>query len=82
MPTYTCWSEPGVVAPEAKALIAKALTEIHHEVAVAPRYFVQVVFAELQANSIFIAGRPAPPGSTSGWAALPPAMQETLGPLA
>ncbi len=61
MPTYTCWSEPGVVAPEAKALIAKALTEIHHEVAVAPRYFVQVVFAELQANSIFIAGRPAPP---------------------
>jgi len=47
MPTYTCWSEPGVVAPEAKALIVKALTEIHHEVAVAPRYFVQVVFAEL-----------------------------------
>ena len=61
MPTYTCWSEPGVVSAEARALIAKALTEIHHEVAVAPRYFVQVVFAELQANSIFIAGRAAPP---------------------
>jgi phenylpyruvate tautomerase PptA (4-oxalocrotonate tautomerase family) len=36
--------------------------EIHHEVAIAPRYFVQVVFAELTANSIFLAGEPAPAG--------------------
>ncbi|MBV9793961.1 MAG: tautomerase family protein [Actinobacteria bacterium] len=60
MPTYTCWSEPGVVSPEVRAQIAKALTEIHHEVAVAPRYFVQVIFVELQPGSIFIAGEAAP----------------------
>jgi phenylpyruvate tautomerase PptA (4-oxalocrotonate tautomerase family) len=60
MPTYTCWSEPGVVPQEARAQIAQALTEIHHEVAVAPRYFVQVIFADLTPGSVFIAGRPKP----------------------
>lgn len=62
MPTYTCWSEPGVVAPEHRAAIATALTEIHHEVAVAPRYFVQVVFTELAAGSLFLAGHAATAG--------------------
>jgi phenylpyruvate tautomerase PptA (4-oxalocrotonate tautomerase family) len=60
MPTYTCWSEPGVVSAEVRGQIAKALTVIHHDVAVAPRYFVQVVFTELQPGSIFIAGEAAP----------------------
>jgi len=62
MPTYTCWSEPGIASAEARAKIATALTEIHHEVAVAPRYFVQVLFADLQANSLFLAGQPEPAG--------------------
>jgi phenylpyruvate tautomerase PptA (4-oxalocrotonate tautomerase family) len=62
MPTYTCWSEAGIASPEARAKIATALTEIHHEVAVAPRYFVQVLFAELAADSLFLAGQPAPAG--------------------
>jgi phenylpyruvate tautomerase PptA (4-oxalocrotonate tautomerase family) len=62
MPTYMCWSETGIVSSEARARIATALTEIHHEVAVAPRYFVQVMFAELPAGSLFLAGQPAPAG--------------------
>jgi phenylpyruvate tautomerase PptA (4-oxalocrotonate tautomerase family) len=62
MPTYTCWSEAGIVSPEARAKIATALTEIHHEVAVAPRYFVQVLFADLAADSLFLAGHEAPAG--------------------
>ena len=62
MPTYTCWSEPGVIAPEQRAAVATALTEIHHEVAVAPRYFVQVVFTELAAGALFLAGQPATTG--------------------
>lgn len=62
MPTYTCWSQAGIVSGEARAEIASALTELHHEVAVAPRYFVQVLFAELAAGSLFLAGQPAPVG--------------------
>ncbi len=62
MPTYTCWSEAGIVSSEARARIATLLTEIHHEVAVAPRYFVQVLFADLAADSLFLAGQPAPAG--------------------
>jgi phenylpyruvate tautomerase PptA (4-oxalocrotonate tautomerase family) len=60
MPTYTCWSTAGTVPPDARAKIATVLTEIHHEVAVAPRYLVQVVFADLDAGSLFLAGQPAP----------------------
>jgi phenylpyruvate tautomerase PptA (4-oxalocrotonate tautomerase family) len=62
VPTYTVWSEAGLVAPDQRATIATALTEIHHEVAVAPRYFVQVVFTELVPGSLFVAGEPAAPG--------------------
>ena len=62
MPTYTCWSEAGVVPTEARAKIATALTEIHHEVAAAPRYFVQVVFADLATDSVFLAGQAASAG--------------------
>ncbi|KQS60785.1 4-oxalocrotonate tautomerase [Geodermatophilus sp. Leaf369] len=62
MPTYTCWSESGLVGPEQKQAVATALTEIHHEVAVAPRYFVQVIFTELVPGSVFLAGQPATRG--------------------
>ncbi len=62
MPTYTCWTDAGTVDDSAKAEIAAAVTEIHHEVGRAPRYFVQVVFNELAPGSIFVAGRPAVPG--------------------
>jgi len=37
------------------------ITEIHHDVARAPRYFVQVVYTELQPDSHFVAGQPASP---------------------
>jgi phenylpyruvate tautomerase PptA (4-oxalocrotonate tautomerase family) len=59
MPTYTIWAEPGVVPTAQRGRIATALTEIHHDVAIAPRYFVQVVFTELTPDSIYIAGRAA-----------------------
>lgn len=62
MPTYACWSEPDVVPVSARAAIATALTEIHHEVGRAPRYFVQVIFNQLDAGSVFVAGQPAQAG--------------------
>jgi phenylpyruvate tautomerase PptA (4-oxalocrotonate tautomerase family) len=60
MPTYTCWSEAGAISSEARGRIATALTEIHHQVADAPRYLVQVLFADVPAGSQFLAGRPVP----------------------
>ena len=62
MPTYTCWSQAGVISTEERAQIATALTEIHHEVAAAPRYLVQVLFADVSAGSQFLAGEPATDG--------------------
>lgn len=62
MPTYTCWSEAGIVSPEDRAKVAIALTEIHHEVASASRYLVQVLFVDLAAGSQFLGGQPVPDG--------------------
>ncbi len=62
MPTYTVWAEPNVIDRTIRKDIAHSFTEIHHEVARAPRYFVQVVFAALDDESIYLAGRPAGEG--------------------
>lgn len=62
MPTYTCWSQPGVVTTEARSQIAAALTDIHYDAAAGPRYFVQVIFTHLNPDSLFLAGRPATMG--------------------
>lgn len=62
MPTYTCWADAGTISVEARPKIVDALTEIHHDVAVAPRYFVQIVFTDLTPGSIYVAGQPADPG--------------------
>lgn len=60
MPTYSFWSRAGLLAPEQRARIARAVTEIHHEAGRAPRYFVQVIFNVLTPRSHFIAGDDAP----------------------
>ncbi|EON19517.1 4-oxalocrotonate tautomerase-like protein [Cupriavidus sp. GA3-3] len=59
MPTYVCWTKTGRLSSEQRAQIAKSVTEIHHEVGRAPRYFVQVIFNELGAQSHFIGGTEA-----------------------
>lgn len=59
MPTYVCWTRSGSLSPDRRARIAKSITEIHHEVARAPRYFVQVIFNELQPQSHFVGGEEA-----------------------
>jgi len=57
VPTYTCWSEAGVISSEVRGRVATALTEIHHEVADAPRYLVQVLFADVPVGCQFLAGQ-------------------------
>jgi phenylpyruvate tautomerase PptA (4-oxalocrotonate tautomerase family) len=62
MPTYVCTSLSGRLSADQRARISRCLTEIHHEVAIAPRYFVQVIFSDLAPHSHFIAGQEAPAG--------------------
>jgi phenylpyruvate tautomerase PptA (4-oxalocrotonate tautomerase family) len=61
MPTYVCWTRAGQLSADQRRLIAKSITEIHHDVALAPRYFVQVIFDELQPHSHFVGGDEAEP---------------------
>lgn len=56
MPTYVCTSREGLLSPDQRARISRSLTEIHHEVAVAPRYFVQVIFNDLASHSHYVGG--------------------------
>lgn len=62
MPTYVCWTAEGRLTSVQRAKIAKAITIIHAEEGLAPRYFVQVVFNEIQPDSHFVGGLPAPEG--------------------
>ena len=62
MPTYVCTTASGRLDAAQRAGIAKAITNIHAEEGVAPRYFVQVIFNDLQPDSHFIGGQPAPEG--------------------
>ncbi|MBM3366811.1 MAG: 4-oxalocrotonate tautomerase [Betaproteobacteria bacterium] len=62
MPTYVCCTRAGQLSPDQRRRIAKSITETHHDVALAPRYFVQVIFNELQAHSHYVAGEEAEPG--------------------
>jgi phenylpyruvate tautomerase PptA (4-oxalocrotonate tautomerase family) len=62
MPTYTCRSTVDTNSTAARPRIARAITEIHHEVAVAARFSVQVLFHDLAPESLYVGGRPAPVG--------------------
>ena len=50
MPTYVCWTRAGQLSPDQRQRIAKSITEIHHDVTLAPRFFVQVIFNELESS--------------------------------
>jgi phenylpyruvate tautomerase PptA (4-oxalocrotonate tautomerase family) len=62
MPTYVCSTAAGRLTAAQRAQIAEAITTIHAEEGMAPRYFVQVLFNEVQRESHFIGGKPAPEG--------------------
>lgn len=77
MPTYAFWTRAGRLTPDQRRLIAKSITETHHDVARAPRYFVQVVFNELQPHSHFIAGEEAAPSTSGSAPTFAPAARKT-----
>lgn len=62
MPTYAVSAVSGLIDQEHRAAIAELLTTLHCEIAVAPRYFVQVLFTDLDTGALYLAGRPVQEG--------------------
>jgi phenylpyruvate tautomerase PptA (4-oxalocrotonate tautomerase family) len=58
MPTYTCAAAPGLLDPERRGAIARAVTAAHAEITGAPAYFAQVIFEGVAEGDHFIGGAP------------------------
>ncbi len=56
MPTYTCTTTAGLLGPEQKKAVARAVTLAHAEVTGAPVQFAQVIFDSVSAGDHFIGG--------------------------
>ena len=56
MPTYTVTVPEGRLSAEQKQRIAAVVTAAHCEVAVAPKYFAQVIFNEVKHGNYFLGG--------------------------
>jgi len=60
MPTYAFTTARDLTA-EQRAKLVESVTTIHQVEAMAPRYFVQVVFYKVEPGSIFVGGEAASP---------------------
>ncbi len=60
MPTYICSTAANRLTAGQRAKIAQAITTVHSEEALAPRYLVQVIFKEVGPSENYIGGKPAP----------------------
>lgn len=58
MPTYTCAAAAGLLNPERKRAIARAITTAHADITGAPAYFAQVIFEDVAQGDHFIGGAP------------------------
>ncbi|WP_327425871.1 tautomerase family protein [Streptomyces sp. NBC_01236] len=67
MPIYTCTAAQGSLTSEVKALLAAEITRIHVDINHVPPAYVNVVFSELPADSVFAGGQPATPLILTGW---------------
>ncbi|RFC75191.1 tautomerase family protein [Streptomyces sp. AcE210] len=67
MPIYTCTAAQGTLTSESKILLAAEITRIHVAINRVPPAYVNVVFSELPADSVFAGGKPATPLILTGW---------------
>jgi phenylpyruvate tautomerase PptA (4-oxalocrotonate tautomerase family) len=58
VPTYYCSASAGLLDDDKKAMIAAAITGIHHDVTSAAGFFAQVIFQELPRGNHFMGGAP------------------------
>ena len=67
MPIYTCTTTESTLSAQAKKALAGEIATIHSEINHVPSTYVNVVFHELPADSVYTDGVPAGPVLVSGW---------------
>jgi phenylpyruvate tautomerase PptA (4-oxalocrotonate tautomerase family) len=67
MPIYTCTTTESTLSGPIKAALAGEIGTIHSEINHVPSTYVNVVFHELPADSVYTDGVPASPVLVSGW---------------
>src|SRR5580693_6948344 len=67
MPIYTCTTTAATLPGPVKATLAAEIARIHSEINHVPSTYVNVVFHELPADSVYTDGVPASPVLVSGW---------------
>lgn len=67
MPIYTCTTNESTLSAQSKKALAGEIAKIHSEINHVPSTYVNVVFHELPADSVYTDGAPASPVLVSGW---------------
>ncbi|HEX5256898.1 MAG TPA: tautomerase family protein [Mycobacterium sp.] len=67
MPVYTCTTTQSTLSKDTKMTLATEIARIHSDINQVPSTYVNVVFHELAADSVFTDGRPADPVLVNGW---------------
>jgi phenylpyruvate tautomerase PptA (4-oxalocrotonate tautomerase family) len=67
VPIYTCTTNDATLTADTKAELAGEIAEIHSAINHVPSTYVNVVFHELPADSVYTDGAPASPILVSGW---------------
>jgi phenylpyruvate tautomerase PptA (4-oxalocrotonate tautomerase family) len=67
MPIYTCTTSESTLPADTKKALAGEIAAIHSEINHVPSTYVNVVFHELPADSVYTDGVPAGPVLVSGW---------------
>jgi phenylpyruvate tautomerase PptA (4-oxalocrotonate tautomerase family) len=68
MPIYTCTTNDATLTAASKSQLAGEIAKIHSAINQVPSTYVNVVFHELPADSVYTDGAPASPILISGWA--------------
>ena len=67
MPIYACTTTESTLSAQTKRALAGAIGTIHSEINHVPSTYVNVVFSELPAESLYTDSVPASPVLVSGW---------------
>jgi phenylpyruvate tautomerase PptA (4-oxalocrotonate tautomerase family) len=67
MPIYTCTTAQSTVTADIKGALAAEISRVHSAINHVPSTYVNVVFHELPADSVYTDGMPARPLLISGW---------------
>ncbi|MGO9158047.1 tautomerase family protein [Mycobacterium sp.] len=67
MPVYTCTTNESTLSADTKKALAGEIATMHSEINHVPSTYVNVVFHELRADSVYTDGVQASPILVSGW---------------